>query len=78
VDAEHVMDNSAAYLASWVPVIRDDPKMLIGAASQGQKAADLILEPSREAEHQDQDEARRQDEAGPIRDRQADRDIEAA
>lgn len=37
-----VVDNSAAYLASWVRVLKGDNKLVIGAAGQAQKAADLI------------------------------------
>lgn len=36
-------DNSAAYLASWIKVIRSDAKALVTAGSKAQKAADLIL-----------------------------------
>jgi antirestriction protein ArdC len=37
------IDNSAAYLASWLKVLKSDSKMIISAASQAQKAVDLIL-----------------------------------
>lgn len=37
------LPNSAAYLASWIKVLRGDHKLLIQAAGQAQKAADLIL-----------------------------------
>jgi antirestriction protein ArdC len=35
--------NSAAYLKSWLKALKDDPKMLIMASAQAQKAADYIL-----------------------------------
>ena len=34
---------SAAYLASWIKVLRGDSKLIVQAAGQAQKAADLIL-----------------------------------
>jgi antirestriction protein ArdC len=37
------MDNSTAYIAGWAEVIRKDPKLVVQAASQGQKAAEYIL-----------------------------------
>ena len=36
------LDNSTAYLASWMQVLRDEPTMLVQAAGQAQKAADYI------------------------------------
>jgi antirestriction protein ArdC len=41
-------DNDAAYVQSWLKVIKDEPKILVQAASQATRAADLVLEPSRE------------------------------
>jgi antirestriction protein ArdC len=40
--ANATLDNSAAYLASWMQVLRDNPTMLVHAAAQAQKAADYI------------------------------------
>ncbi len=37
------IDNSAAYIESWIRKFKDKPKMLILAAAQAQKAADYIL-----------------------------------
>jgi antirestriction protein ArdC len=37
------LPNSAAYLQSWIDVLRGDKKLLATAAAQAQKAADLIL-----------------------------------
>lgn len=37
------LDNSVAYLQGWVSALREKPKMLIEAASQAQRACDLIL-----------------------------------
>ena len=34
---------SASYLANWLKVLKDDRKMLVSAAAQAQKAADLVL-----------------------------------
>jgi antirestriction protein ArdC len=37
-----VIENSAAYLRSWISVLKGDSKLLVTAASQAQKAADYI------------------------------------
>lgn len=37
------VNNSAAYLKGWLTCLRDDPKMLVQAAGQAQKAVDHIL-----------------------------------
>ena len=37
------INNSAAYLANWLKALKDDSRMVLVAASQAQKAADLIL-----------------------------------
>lgn len=41
--APATLDNSAAYLASWIKVLRGDSKLIISAAAQAQKAADKVL-----------------------------------
>ena len=38
-----LVENSAAYIAGWKQAITNDPKCIIWAANQAQKAADLIL-----------------------------------
>jgi len=48
-----VIDNSAAYLANWIKVLKGDSKLLVQAASAAQKAADFIrgvAKPSDETE----------------------------
>ncbi len=40
---ENTVDNSAAYIQGWAKKLRSDKKLVIVAASQGQKAADYIL-----------------------------------
>lgn len=37
------IDNSAAYIKSWLSKLQDDPKMVVLAAAQAQKASDYIL-----------------------------------
>ena len=37
------LDNSAAYLANWLDALKNDSRLVLVAASQAQKAADLIL-----------------------------------
>jgi antirestriction protein ArdC len=41
--AAATVDNSAAYLASWLNALKADHRMLVLAAAQAQKAADFIL-----------------------------------
>jgi antirestriction protein ArdC len=36
-------ENSAAYLASWVQKLENDPRMIVSAASQAQRASDFIM-----------------------------------
>lgn len=37
------LENSAAYIASWLKALKNDSKMVVLAAAQAQKAADYIL-----------------------------------
>lgn len=37
------IDNSAAYIDGWLKQLKSDPKLVVIAAAQGQKAADLIV-----------------------------------
>lgn len=38
------IDNSTAYIQSWIRTFKNDPKVLVIAASQAQKACDYILQ----------------------------------
>ena len=40
---ENTIDNSAAYLQSWIKTLKGDSKLAVMAAAQAQKAADYIL-----------------------------------
>lgn len=40
---ERTLDNSAAYIASWLKRLKDEPRLVVQAAAQAQKAADFIL-----------------------------------
>lgn len=40
---DHTMQNSAAYIGSWLRQLQGDEKMVITAAAQAQKAAEYIL-----------------------------------
>lgn len=40
---EAIVDQSAAYLSGWLEKLKGDPKFVVQAAAQAQKAADLIL-----------------------------------
>ncbi|RXM21911.1 antirestriction protein, partial [Citrobacter sp. AAK_AS5] len=44
------LENSAAYIQSWLQVLKDDRRAVIVAAGQAQKAADFILNHSPEDE----------------------------
>lgn len=37
------LPNSASYIASWLKKLKDDPRFIIQASSQAQKAADYVL-----------------------------------
>jgi len=38
------IDNSAAYIKSWIKSLKNDPAMLLNAAGQAQKACDYIMQ----------------------------------
>lgn len=40
---ERHLENSAAYLAGWLKALKSDPKLIVQAAAQAQKASDRIL-----------------------------------
>lgn len=42
IDQDAVFGSSASYIASWLKVLKGDNKLVIRAAAQAQKAADLI------------------------------------
>jgi antirestriction protein ArdC len=44
------LDNSAAYIKSWLRVLKEDSKLVVFAASAAQKAADYILGVEREGQ----------------------------
>jgi len=50
LENDALMANHAAYLDSWLSVLRKDVKMAVVAASQAQKAADFILGVANESE----------------------------
>jgi antirestriction protein ArdC len=42
---EHkTLENSAAYIRGWLKALKNDKTLLVMASSQGQKAADYILD----------------------------------
>jgi antirestriction protein ArdC len=49
IDVPALQTNTAAYIASWMSKLRDDPKLLISAAGQAQRASDFILGAQRPA-----------------------------
>jgi len=50
------LENSAAYLQSWLNVLKNDRRLLVYAASQAQKAADFINPQTEEEQAEDADE----------------------
>ena len=40
---ERTLDNSAAYLQSWLARLKEDRRLIVQAAAAAQKAADFIL-----------------------------------
>jgi len=43
LDTSKTFDNSVAYLQSWIKKLQNDPKMIVQASSQAEKAAEYIL-----------------------------------
>jgi len=82
VETAATFEQSAAYLASWIRTIKEDPRMVVSASSAAQKAVDLILEPQRQAlPEAEADDAEPSTEHGGQAQRQADdteREAEAA
>lgn len=52
---ESTLENNAAYLASWIKVIKEDEKAVVWAAGHAQKASDLILGRKFEQEESEED-----------------------
>lgn len=49
IERPETFSNSAAYLQSWLKVLKNDKRLIISAANSAQKAVDLILGKSAEA-----------------------------
>jgi antirestriction protein ArdC len=43
IEDTRTIENAAAYIKGWLKAIKDDPRAVVIAAAQAQKAADLIL-----------------------------------
>lgn len=43
LNTEKTFNNSVAYLQSWLKVLKNDPRMIVSAASKAEKAVDYIL-----------------------------------
>jgi antirestriction protein ArdC len=50
IDDDAHIDNSAAYVQSWLRALKDDRSLVVSAASQAYKAVELITEPLRSEE----------------------------
>lgn len=55
IDAASILDNSAAYIGHWLEKLQNDPKMVVQAAAQAQRAADLMLGVTFEEQAKDED-----------------------
>ena len=42
--AEHTVNNSSAYLQSWLGKLKNDKTLIVSAAAQAQQAVDWILD----------------------------------
>lgn len=43
IDAEGMIENSAAYIANWLEALKNDKRLVICAAAQAQKAVDYVM-----------------------------------
>lgn len=43
IDSDSLTNNSASYIASWLKALKNDPKLVVLAAAQAQKAVDHVL-----------------------------------
>lgn len=50
------IENMAAYIGGWLKSLKDDPRLVVQAAAQAQKAADYILNVKTEDEAEDDEE----------------------
>jgi antirestriction protein ArdC len=49
LDTTFTLDNSASYIKSWIEVLRNDPKVIVYAATRAGKGVEYIMEHSEEA-----------------------------
>jgi antirestriction protein ArdC len=49
---QETFENNAAYIKSWVRTFKNDPKVLVLAAAQAQKAVDYMLTNVKEVDHE--------------------------
>ncbi|MFA5760234.1 MAG: zincin-like metallopeptidase domain-containing protein [Dehalococcoidales bacterium] len=45
ISSDDTEANTAAYIQSWIKVLKNDPKMIISASSRAQKATEFLLKP---------------------------------
>jgi antirestriction protein ArdC len=50
IDTSEEFTNSASYISSWLQALQDDKRLVVSAAAQAQRASDMVIQPSREAE----------------------------
>ena len=44
IDSDSLTNNSASYIQSWLKALKNDPKLVVLAAAQAQKAVDHITD----------------------------------
>lgn len=57
IETPKTFKNSAAYIQSWLKVLKDDPKMIVSAAGKAEKAAKFILTGERPSYTKDSNKA---------------------
>jgi antirestriction protein ArdC len=50
IDNPEEFANSASYISSWLRTFQNDNKLVISAAAHAQRASDLVIQPSRQAQ----------------------------
>jgi antirestriction protein ArdC len=50
IEREDTIENTAAYIAGWKKKLKDDPKLVVYAASRAQKAADFVMDANEDEE----------------------------
>ena len=57
METEGTMDNTAAYIKSWLDVLKKDNRLIVSAASKAEKAVNLILNEQQTTDESTEQEA---------------------